>query len=200
MAWADLSGRVTAAGPDRPPRPGHIPGEVGVWVLILGDMTMFAVFFALYSQARAADVALFDRSQARLSTGIGLANTLLLLASSFFVARGVHRVRGGGEGSACFALAMLCGAGFGVDKVLEYGEKLSAGITPVSNDFFMYYFVLTGVHALHLVIGMFVLAYLWRATRRATSRPSVAVVEGCASYWHLVDILWIVLFPLLYLL
>ncbi|THJ33171.1 cytochrome c oxidase subunit 3, partial [Candidatus Frankia alpina] len=98
-----------------------------------------------------------------------------------------------------FALAMLCGLGFAAGKALEYGEKLHAGITPTTNAFYMYYYVLTGVHAFHVVVGMCVLAFLWRATRNTTRPPKTVTIEACASYWHMVDVLWIVLFPLLYL-
>lgn len=85
-------------------------------------------------------------------------------------------------------------------KLLEWGDKLSAGITPATNDFFMFFFTLTGLHFLHLLIGMVVLGFLVRASRRPLPTPrQLAYVEGGACFWHMVDLLWIVLFPLLYL-
>ncbi len=180
---------------------GHVPGEAGVWVLILGEMTVFGLFFAVFTHARANNPELFTQSQHGLNTTIGLANTVLLLTSSLFVVLGVQNVRSrrAARASKFFALALLCGLGFAVNKVLEYSEKLNAGLTPATNDFYMYYYVFTGIHALHLVIGMCVLVFLWRATRKPSHGPKIGLVEGCASYWHLVDVLWIVLFPLLYL-
>jgi nitric oxide reductase NorE protein len=164
-------------------------------------MTMFAAFFVLYCQAHAREPELFLRSQQRLDPGFGLANTVFLLGSSYLVAIGVRATRSGSaQAPRWFTWAMLCGGAFGVDKVIEYSEKAAAGITPLTNNFFMYYFVLTGIHAAHLLIGMCVLAYLRRATARKIYRPSQTIIECCASYWHLVDVLWIVLFPLLYLL
>jgi nitric oxide reductase NorE protein len=74
------------------------------------------------------------------------------------------------------------------------------GITPLTNDFYMYYYVLTGIHALHLTLGMCLLGALIWYVRRPGRKPKPAIVEACATYWHLVDVLWIVLFPLLYLL
>lgn len=182
-------------------RAPHVPGEAGVWVLILGEMTMFAAFFAVYTHERTANRDLFTASQRQLDGTIGLINTCLLLLSSLLVLRGVNGVRRGSAAGASrlFSLAIACGIGFAVDKAIEYADLLHEGNTPATNHFFMYYFVFTGIHACHLAIGMCLLTYLWRTTRRPDARVSTAVVEGCASYWHLVDVLWIVLFPLLYL-
>ena len=192
--------RLSAQEPVSQPRP-HVPGEAGVWVMIFGDMIIFGLFFAIFTYDRASSREVFARSQQTLSTAIGLVNTVLLLASSLFVVVGVRTVRSGKAGCAprFFLLALLCGLGFAVDKVLEYSDKLGAGITPMTNKFYMYYYIFTGIHALHLVIGMCVLVFLWRITRKTSRPPKITLVEGCASYWYLVDLLWIVLFPLLYL-
>lgn len=139
-------------------KPGakHIPGEPGIWVFIGGDMMVFTLFFGVYTWYRAQDVALYTRSQALLHIGYGAINTLLLLTSSLFVALAVHAVRSRIRGVAPtqFALALACGVGFGAIKFIEYGEKIRAGITLTTNDFFMYYFVLTGIHFMHVIIGM----------------------------------------------
>ncbi|WP_250289678.1 cytochrome c oxidase subunit 3 family protein [Frankia sp. CiP1_Cm_nod1] len=184
-----------------PARAPHVPGEAGVWVLVLGEMSMFGVFFAIFMDARAGDRELFARSQQHLGIAIGLVNTIVLLASSLFVVRAVQEVQAGGFGRASrfFTLALSCGLGFMGGKALEYGEKLHAGIYPVTDAFYMYYYVLTGIHALHVAVGMCVLAFLRKATRNPSRRPKATTVEACASYWHMVDVLWIVLFPLLYL-
>lgn len=83
---------------------------------------------------------------------------------------------------------------------MEYREKLANGITLTTNDFYMYYFVATGIHFLHLLIGLGVLAFVLDHVRKAGAKgPSLALIEGGGCYWHMVDLLWIVLFPLLYL-
>jgi len=178
----------------------HIPGEEGVWVLILGEMSMFGVFFALYMGARSDDRIAFAESQQHLDLTIGVVNTVLLLASSWFVLQAVTAVRAGAGSQAQrgLAAAIACGLGFMIGKVVEYGEKLHAGITPQSDSLFMYYFALTGIHAFHVIVGLCVLSFLWRALR-GPEQPRLLTVEACASYWHMVDLLWIVLFPLLYL-
>lgn len=179
----------------------RVPGEEGVWVLILGEMSMFGVFFALYLDARSEDRALFAASQEHLDLGIGLVNTVLLLTSSWLVLQAVTSFRGwsAARPRRMLGLAGLCGLAFLGGKVVEYGVKLHAGITPATDPFFMYYYVLTGIHAFHVVVGLSVLAFLHRALRHPARRPRLMTVEASASYWHMVDVLWIVLFPLLYL-
>jgi nitric oxide reductase NorE protein len=185
------------------PRPArrHVPGEPGVWVLILADMIVFGVFFIVYTHARTTHWGQFTAAQATLSRTTGLVNTLLLLLSSLVVALGVVAVRRGDTTWAprFFAVGLLCGLAFAVNKVMEYATHLANGSTPASDDFYMYYFILTGIHATHLLIGMCVLGVLWYVAGKPTAQSRIALVEGCASYWHLVDVLWVVLFPLLYL-
>ena len=180
----------------------HLPGEEGVWVFILGDMMIFSLFFCVFTYYRSLDPGLFVQSQAHLNQKYGAINTLFLLASSWFVVLGVHSVRDldGRIAPRCFALAMVCGLGFSFVKILEYSEKLRAGITLITNDFYMYYYIFTGIHFLHVIIGMVVLVFLWKKARAGLSGPKdIMFVESGASYWHMVDLLWIVLFPLLYL-
>ena len=89
---------------------------------------------------------------------------------------------------------------FVVIKGIEYHEKIAAGLTPSTNEFFMYYFVLTGLHLAHVVIGLIVLTVLSRlARKRAPTRTHIAFFEGGACFWHMVDLLWLIIFPLIFL-
>jgi len=180
----------------------RLPGEAGIWVFIAGDLAIFSLFFLTYLYYRGDDVALFFASQQQLSLTFGTINTVLMLTSSWFVASAVHGVRRSQQGVArvCLLLAIACGAGFGVVKVFEYGEKIRAGLTLNSNDFYIYYYMLTGIHLLHVLIGTGVLIYLYRVVGSGC-RDAVAIrnLESGASFWHVVDVLWIVLFALLYL-
>lgn len=189
----------------------HVPGEVGIWVFIFGDMLIFGVFFIVFIFYRGLNPELFLQSQAMLNQNYGAINTLFLLASSWFVAMAVEDMRSKQVRLApvFFALAIFCGAGFGMVKIIEYSEKINAGITITSNDFFMYYYIFTGLHFLHVLIGMGVLVFLWLKARAAAKNKmtragdiiekDMVLIESGASYWHMVDLLWIVLFPLLYL-
>ena len=178
----------------------RIPGEAGIWVLIGGELLAFSAFFLVFVYYRGLAPELFQSGHRQLDHGIGLANTLILLTSSLFVALGTVRVRAGREGGACWLkLALLCGGLFAVLKLFEYEQKISAGITPLTSDFFTYYFAFTGVHLLHVVIGSGALIFAIGVSRREPSASRTLIVECTAIFWHLVDLLWIILFALFYL-
>ena len=193
-----MSLSVEPGNPDEP----HLPGEAGIWVFIVGDLVIFSLLFSVFVYYRAGDVPLYAESQTHLNQTYGLFNTVLMLTSSWFVALAIHNARRlSTVTSARFiALAFLCGAGFIGIKYFEYGEKIRAGLTIETNDFFMYYYLMTGIHLLHVVIGLGVLIFLWHVVRAPEfSRQQINALESGASFWHLVDVLWIVLFALLYL-
>ncbi|MCC6296346.1 MAG: cytochrome c oxidase subunit 3 [Pseudomonadales bacterium] len=179
--------------------PRHLPGEPGVWVFIAGDMLVFALLFGTFLYYRAQDPQLYLEHQGLLNQGYGLINTLLMLSSSWLVALAVQAARAARAAATArlLALALLCGAAFVVAKAFEWSEKIGAGFTITSNDFFMYYYLLTGIHLLHVLIGVGVLLFLWRGVRSRNLAAQIGVLESGASFWHLVDLLWIVLFPLL---
>ena len=191
--------------PENRQRPGgtqrHLPGEEGVWVFIGGDLVVFGVFFVAFAIARMNDLALFETSQATLDRGLGLLNTLILLTSSWFVARAVARVRAGAAGARKLIFgAIALGLGFVAVKAFEYSGKISAGITLNTNEFFIYYFMFTGIHLLHVLIGLGVLIFTAsHFGKDGRMKGGPALIEGSGAFWHLVDLLWIVLFALFYL-
>jgi nitric oxide reductase NorE protein len=192
-----LDAPAAVAPPDR-----RIPGETGTWVFLFGDMLVFGAFFATFMVERAKAPEVFDVSRKTLHLGVGLTNTLVLLTSSLLVVVALGALRSGASKIARSALlaALACGAIFLGLKVFEYHSLVTAGHGVGANHFYLYYFILTGVHLLHVCVGMAVLTVLLAATRPPElSATRLAVVEGGACFWHLVDLLWIVLFPLLYL-
>jgi nitric oxide reductase NorE protein len=177
----------------------RLPGEAGVWVFIFGDLLMFGLFFLTYMAYRADDPALYRASQLQLNRGFGLFNTLLLLGSSLAVALAVQDARAAGRRAPALILAaMACGAGFCAVKAVEYTEKIAAGITLNSNPFFMFYFAFTGIHLLHVLIGLGVLGFML-SKLHARDAGTIGALEGGGAFWHLVDLLWVVLFALFYL-
>jgi nitric oxide reductase NorE protein len=180
----------------------HVPGEVGIWILVFGDLVIFSLLFIAYLQERAAKVAVFEQARSTMSVTFGAVNTLLLLSGSMFVVLGVDSIRRGANrlGRRMILLTLLCGAIFAVSKYLEYSAKLEAGVTPATNPFYMYYFILTGIHMVHVVFGMGFLAVLYRIARKPVMTVrDVANIEAGGVFWHLVDVLWLALFALLYL-
>jgi nitric oxide reductase NorE protein len=179
-------------------KPAAFPGEPGLWLFLFADMTLFACLFGIVVYIRDAQPEVFAESQASLSQTLGLVNTLLLLTGSLFVALGVNATRTGtGRVDRMFAGGIACGAAFLGVKVIEWGRSISEGHTVSTNDFFSAYYMLTGIHLAHVTIGIGVLVAMYRNVRSPRLRQNL--VEGGACYWHLVDLLWVVLFPLVYL-
>lgn len=182
-----------------------MPGESGIWLFIVGDMMVFSLFFVTFLYYRGQNVELFQTSQTHLNQTFGALNTCFMLTSSWLVATAVHAARKhpGKTTPICFLLALLCGLGFVVMKFFEYSEKINAGITLTTNDFYMYYYMFTGIHLMHVLIGMGVLLFMTKYTMAANSagfdKKQLVIIESGASFWHVVDLLWIVLFGLLYL-
>jgi nitric oxide reductase NorE protein len=193
---------VTVGAPTVQATARRVPGENGTWVFLFGDMLVFGTFFATFMVERAKAPEVFDVARKTLHIGVGLTNTLVLLTSSLCVVVALGARRSGARHIARSAVvaAMACGGVFTALKMFEYHALVTNGHGVGANHFYLYYFILTGVHLFHVCVGMAVLAFLLAQTRRHDiSETRMAVVEGGACFWHLVDLLWIVLFPLLYL-
>lgn len=179
----------------------RLPGDLAMWIFIYAELLVFAVLFIGYALARAYQVELFNAGQATLNPLYGAFNTLLLLTGSYFVVRAVAAMRADRARSCArwLGAALLGGALFLLLKMLEYAEKIRAGYDLDSDLFFMFYFSLTFFHFMHVVLGMVILAFMLLKTRRGGySAAAHNGLESGASYWHMVDLVWIVLFPLLY--
>jgi nitric oxide reductase NorE protein len=181
-------------------RPGP-PGDLAIWVFILAELLAFGVFFAVYAFTRARHVDLFNEMQQTLDRDAGAINTVLLLAGSWCVARAVAAIKAGRRpASVNFLLAALvCGAGFLAVKLFEYQAKFALGIDMTTNTFYMFYLSLTFFHFMHVILGMTILAAVWNKTRQGGySAADHHGMETGASYWHMVDLVWLILFPLVY--
>lgn len=172
-----------------------LPGNPLMWVLILSEMLVFAAAFGLYAWMRAGERELFDASQRLLDPLMGGINTLVLLTSGLFAALAVEAIaRGRVQRCRRWLLATMgLGVVFCVVKVIEYADKFGAGLTPDTDTFFAFYYLLTGFHFAHVLFGLGILALVaWRTT--------TANVETATAFWHMVDLIWILLYPLVYLL
>ena len=175
---------------------GHLPGDGHMWVMVLGDLVIFGGYFVIFMIYRAMNPDEFLRAQQHLAINIGVLNTVILLSSSWFVARAVLATRAARYETAIRLVRTggALGVAFMVVKSYEWFVKIRAGHTN-SEMFFSFYYVITGVHLVHVLIGLIVLGVLVRELR-TRRRPSM--VESGAVYWHMVDLLWIVIFGLLY--
>lgn len=180
----------------------RLPGAEGIWALIGADAIVFAILFASFMVERRDNPAVFEAGRQALNPNLGGIDTLILLTSSWTVALAIQALRrnAGQQMPGLLLGGVLTGVLFAVSKAIEYAGKISQGITPATNDFFMWYFVLTGIHLLHVLLGTALLAFVWTGARRgAFGSANLVVPESVASFWHLVDLVWIMLFPLLYL-
>ncbi|WP_226358631.1 cytochrome c oxidase subunit 3 [Pseudonocardia sp. ICBG601] len=181
---------------------GRVPGELGVWVLIGGELLIFGLVFIVFGYERAQQIETFRIAQSTMHLTYGAVDTLLLLTSSVFVAWGVIALRDHQPrwSARLFAAAIACGLMFVVSKYAEWSDMLTVGHDPFANSFFMFYFVLTTIHLTHLIAGLAVLIGMCRIAR--TPNPTARAlchIESGACFWHLVDLIWIILFTLLYL-
>ena len=177
------------------------PGDLAIWIFILAELLAFAVLFVLYGVARARHVELFDAMQLTLDRNAGALNTVLLISASWCVARAVLAIRRDATAPSArwLLFGMLAGVGFLVVKIFEYSAKFEAGINLDTNLFYMFYLSLTFFHFMHVILGLVILAFVWQRTRQgAYSSADCHGMETGASYWHMVDLVWIVLFPLVY--
>ncbi|MEB4207938.1 cytochrome c oxidase subunit 3 family protein [Mycobacterium sp. 94-17] len=176
-----------------------VPGQPDMWAFVLFETLVFTAYFGFYLFSRGRNPELFLHSQAHLDLRVGVVNTLVLLLSSWSVARCVQSARAGAYSAAlrdvfitaAFAVMFL------LFKVFEWVRLVEAGNGIDRNDFFMFYFFLTGIHFVHLLIGFVVLGVIVYQLR-SPARRSQQYVETCATYWHTVDFLWVLIFALLY--
>jgi cytochrome c oxidase subunit 3 len=177
--------------------------RMGMWLFLASEIMMFGAFFAVYIVLRmsAPTRALIEASQAQLDWKLACFNTAVLILSSFTVVRAVHAIRNGNRGR-CEDFMMLTaalGAVFLVVKAFEYGAKFEHHIGPSTNIFFSAYFLMTGFHGVHVLFGVIAL-FACAFFVKHFDAQRYAHVENIALYWHFVDVVWIFLFPLVYLL
>ena len=192
----DMTAGLPAATEQR-----SLPGDFAIWIFIYAELLVFGVFFLAYAFARSHNVELFDTQQRFLDRTTGAINTLVLITSSFMVVRAVNAIRRDAAAVCArwLAAAVACGGVFVVLKLGEFHAKFAAGVTLSTNTFYMFYLSLTFFHFMHVLMGMVILSVVAvKARRGAYSAASHTGVETGASYWHMVDLVWIVLFPLVY--
>lgn len=179
-----------------------LPGDLAIWFVIMAEMLVFGVFFIVYVVVRSQNVELFNEYQLELHRIGGVINTVVLITSSYFVAMGIYAIRNGNvqRTGNMLLLALLMGAIFVGVKIWEYSHVFGAGINLSTNTFYTFYISLTFFHFMHVLLGMVILAVIYSFLRKGKySAESHDDLETGASYWHMVDLLWVVLFPMVYI-
>jgi nitric oxide reductase NorE protein len=167
----------------------ELPGDLMIWVLIVSELLVFGAGLLAFLSMRAMDPVAFATDQAQLNRVAGAANTIVLVTSGYCAARAVHSRR---HMRLWLSGAIALGVVFLVVKWLEYSAKAQLVIGIETSDFFTFYYLLTGFHALHVIAGLLIFALLmrWHTPRN---------LEAGAAFWHMVDLIWILLFPIIYL-
>ena len=172
-----------------------LPGDPMIWVLIFSELVAFGLFLGAFTVARAIHPAVFAAGQAALDSNLAGLNTVVLVTSGWAAARATKAARASDKQASrrWLLIAMALGGLFIAIKFTEYAEEIGRGIGLETSPFFTLYFLLTGFHLLHVCLGIVILAVVCR-------RAEISGVETGAAFWHMVDLVWIVMFPILYLL
>lgn len=179
----------------------ELPGDIAVWFLILLEITTFALMFIAFSWMRGHEKELFRAGQEVLHPTAGLINTLALLTASGFVAQGVIENRNKQQHRAAKWLiaGIISAMVYVIVKFWEYWMLGSEGYGLHGDQFFIAYFLITGFHLLHVILGISFLVVMMRKLRQGSYGPDNALgLESGACYWHMVDLIWILLFPIIY--
>jgi heme/copper-type cytochrome/quinol oxidase subunit 3 len=186
------------------PDTGLTSPKLGIWLFLASEVMLFGSLFSSYVLLRTGAPYWPDQS-ATLNVPLATLNTVILISSSVTMVMAWAAAASGqlSRYRLCMGLTLVGGALFLVVKAIEYGEKFSHGLYPSTNNFLALYFTLTGLHAIHVIAGMAVNAYLLGPGTRMWTRDRLRFtnrVEIAGIYWHFVDVVWIFLFPVLYLL
>lgn len=186
--------------------------KLGMWLFIFTELLLFGGLFIVYSVYRFRNPEAFHLAAEELNRFIGTLNTVILLVSSMTIAMAITAIQKG-QKKLCLILmsiTIILALGFLVNKYFEWGIKIKHGLYPGSEKlkefgqgdilFFGLYFAMTGLHALHIIVGMTFIAIVMGYVYKDKVTPTdFSLLENSGLYWHLVDIIWIFLFPLFYL-
>lgn len=178
------------------------PGTEGIWTFVFIDMMVFLLIFFVFMSERLSNYELYKASQSNLNALFGFLNTLVLLTSSWMVVEATRYAgkRQSASVSRRLGLAVTLGFIFSVNKMAEYHLEFNNGISITTNPFFTFYFFITFIHFLHVLAGMIFLFFYARSSRECLIREKYLIgLENVGLFWHFVDVLWIFIFPMLYL-
>lgn len=178
------------------------PGGILLWIIIFLELITFGIALVAMVHNAHKEPDVFHNSRLLLNPTYGLVNTIFLLTSGFLMAVAVQQFRIGNlkrfqkflVGTVVFGLLFL------VVKSIEYSSKIDAGLGLGHNDFFTFYWMLTLFHVIHVIVGLVILTSLFFGTKKVKSTTTIEDIEASAAFWHMCDLIWLLLFPIIYLL
>jgi cytochrome c oxidase subunit 3 len=186
------------------PDTGLYNAKLGIWLFLASEVMLFGALFSSYILLRVA-APVWPHGSEILNVPLATLNTMVLISSSVTMVMSwvALKLKKFGQFRIWLGLTFLCGVGFMIIKSIEYGTKFAHHLYPSNNTFMAIYFTLTGLHGLHVLGGMVIMAYFWGpGSRMWKTDPERFTnrIEVAGLYWHFVDLVWIFLFPVLYLL
>ncbi len=190
----------------------YIGAKIGMWLFLFTEVLLFGGMFLIYSVFRSRFPVEFHHAAAELNMPLGAANTVILLASSLTMATAITAMQKANKRLSLYmqGVTVAFAALFLVNKYFEWGAKISHDLYPGSEHmatldhgeilFFSLYYVMTGLHGFHVFVGIGLIAWtMWQTKRGRIRQDNFILLENSGLYWHLVDLIWIYLFPLFYL-
>lgn len=195
----------------------YTAGKQGLWIFLVSEVLMFGALFVGYGLFHTVYKEAFEVGAQQMKLIMGTINTIILIFSSFTVAQAITMVQKDKlkEAAILISITIACGFGFMIVKFFEYSSKISHGLLPgrflAPHDaalaeipnlgmYFGFYYAMTGLHGLHVIVGMIALAWALRKVLRGELHSkNFLPLEGAGLFWHLVDLVWIFLFPVLYI-
>jgi heme/copper-type cytochrome/quinol oxidase subunit 3 len=186
------------------PDTGLTSGKIGIWLFLASEVMLFGALFATYILLRVGAVT-WPHGREYLNIRLATINTIVLITSSVTMVMAWASLKRDqfGRYRLYMGLTVLCGLGFLFIKYLEYSHKFETGLYPKTNTFLAIYFTMTALHGLHVLGGMVVNSYFWGPGAKLWQTDKEHFtnrVENAGLFWHFVDLVWIFLFPVLYLL
>jgi len=178
------------------------PGGILIWMIIFLELITFgAALIAMVFYGK-QEVEIFHNSRLQLNAAFGMINTMFLLTSGYFMAVSVAELKRKNikKFKTLLLLTMLFGVLFLGLKSFEYSEKLSEGLDIGYNTFFTFYWMLTLFHVIHVLVGLVILTSVYFGIKKKNTTTTIEDVEASAAFWHMCDLIWILLFPVIYLL
>lgn len=178
------------------------PGGLLIWIVIYLELLTYGLAFVALAYYGSVDREAFHQDSLLLNKNIATINTFLLLTGGFFAARGVksYHAKNINRATNDFLWAIVMGLGFLFLKGLEYYWKLQSGYGIDHSDFFIFYWLLTGFHWIHVLVGVVILFFSRRAIIKKQNLANGEDIEAGVAFWHMCDVIWLFLFPILYLL
>jgi len=177
------------------------PGGILMWIIIYLELITFGIALVFMSLSANETPQLFHDSRLLLNTTYGVINTIFLLSSGWSMAQSVHFWKKANYQKSQLFLKLTIVGGFlflGL-KSVEYYDKIESGLTIGYNSFFTYYWMLTLFHMVHVLVGIIILLSMGQSLRKNPKNLKIEDFEASAAFWHMCDLIWLLLFPMIYL-